>query len=190
MFGPVGGIPHDREPCLLDDKAHQHPQVNKDKQQNYSSNNNNNNDNDRHHTAAQQYGTQATVVPTPNSTTTTQLARSKRSKRWLPALTSPVRRFCFGFFLHTKRGAPKQKGVVIFSRLSISTHCCSTIYPLMNKSYSCCGKHPILIPSSLIFPGIFCCKRPPCPVLDVRRYVALFLIFDWPHSSKKDRPNA
>ena len=47
------------------------------KQQN--SNNNSNNDNDRHHTAAQQYGTQATIVPTPNPTTTTQLAGDKRS---------------------------------------------------------------------------------------------------------------
>ena len=49
-----------------------------DKQQNNSNNNNTNNDNDRHHTAAQQYGTQATIVPTPNPTTTTLLAGGKR----------------------------------------------------------------------------------------------------------------
>ena len=94
-------------------------------------------------------------------------------KRWLPALTSPMRCCCFDFFLHTRQGAPKQKGVVIFSRLSKSTHRSSTICPLMNKSSSCGGNCPSLIPSSLIFPRIFCRKIPLCPVLDVRRYVAL-----------------
>ena len=44
--------------------------------------------------------------------------------------------------------------------------------PLMNKSSSCCGKQPTLIPISFIFP-IILCRRPLCPVLDVRRYVAL-----------------
>ena len=68
-------------------------------------------------------------------------------KRWLPALTSPVRCCCFDFFLHTKQGAPKQKGVVIVSRLIKSTHRSSTICPLTSKS-SCCGKRPNLVPSS------------------------------------------
>ena len=67
----------DRAPCLLDDRAHQHAQANTAKQNN--SNKDNNNDHDGHHTAAQQYGTQATIVPTPNQTTTTQLARGERS---------------------------------------------------------------------------------------------------------------
>ena len=94
-------------------------------------------------------------------------------KPWLQALTSPVRCCCYDFFLHTKQGAPKQKAVVIFSRSSKSTHRSKTICPLMNKSSSCGGKHPSLIPRSLIFPRIFCRKRPLCPVLDVRRYVAI-----------------
>ena len=93
-------------------------------------------------------------------------------KRWLPALTSPMRCCCFDFFLHTRQGAPKQKGVVIFSRLSKSTHRSSTICSLMNKSSPCGGKYRSLIPSSLMFPRIFCRKRPLCPVLYVRRYVA------------------
>ena len=94
-------------------------------------------------------------------------------KRWLPALTSPVRRCCFDLFLHTKQGAPKRKRVMIFLRLSKSTHRCSTLCPLMNKSSSCRGKHASLVPSSWVFPRILCRKRPQCPVLDVRRYVAL-----------------
>ena len=140
----------------MDDRAHQHAQANLCKQRNNSSNNNNNNDNDRHHTAAQQYGTQATIVPTPNPTTTTQLAGGKGSNDG-----------------YTKQGAPKQKEVVIFPRLSKSTPRSSNICPLMNKPSSCGGKQPSLIPSSLMFPGIFCRKRPLCPVLDVRRWVAL-----------------
>ena len=93
--------------------------------------------------------------------------------RWLPALTSPMCCCCFGLFLYTKQGAPKQKGVVIFSRLSKSTHRSLTICRLMNKSSSCGGKHPSLIPSRLIFPRVFCRKRSLRPVLNVRRYVAL-----------------
>ena len=47
-----------------------------------------------------------------------------------------------------------------FSRLRKSTHGCSTICSLVKK-FSCCGgKYPSLIPSSLIFPRIFCRKRP------------------------------
>ena len=69
--------PPDRAPDLLDDRAHQHAHANIDKQNN--SNSNNSNGNDRHHIAAQLYGTQATNVPTPNPTTTTQLAGGKRS---------------------------------------------------------------------------------------------------------------
>ena len=42
-------------------------------------NSNSNNDNERHNTAAQQYGTQVTIVPTSNPTTTTQFAGGKRS---------------------------------------------------------------------------------------------------------------
>ena len=68
----------DRASCLSDDRTYQHAQANIDEQQN-NSNSNNNNDNDRHHTASQQYGTQATIVPTPNPDTTTQLARGSRS---------------------------------------------------------------------------------------------------------------
>ena len=94
-------------------------------------------------------------------------------KRWLPVLTSPMRCCCFDLFLHTKQGAPKQKAVVIFSRSSKSTHRSKTICPLMNKSSSCGGKHPSLLPSSLILPRIFGSKRPLCPILDVRWYVAL-----------------
>ena len=67
--------------------------------------------------------------------------------RGLPALTSPVRCCCFDFFSHTKQGAPKQKGVMFFSRcLSKSTHRSSSICPLMNKPSSCGGKRPSLIP--------------------------------------------
>ena len=67
----------DRAPCLYDDRA-QHAQASIDKHQN-NSNSSNNNDHSRHHTAAQQYGTRTTIVPTPNPTATTQLARGKRS---------------------------------------------------------------------------------------------------------------
>ena len=93
-------------------------------------------------------------------------------KRWLPALTSPVRCCCCGFFLLTKQGAQRRGGVVIFSPLRKSTHRSSTIYSLMNKSCSCGGKYHSLIPSSLIFPRVLCRKRPLCPVFYVRRYVA------------------
>ena len=55
------------------------------------------------------------------------------------------------FFLHTRQGAPKQKAVVIFSRLSKSTHRSWTIFPLMNIASSFGGNHPRLMPSSLIF---------------------------------------
>ena len=41
-------------------------------------NSNTNNDNDRYHTTPQEYGTQATIVPTLNPTTTTKLAGGKR----------------------------------------------------------------------------------------------------------------
>ena len=81
-------------------------------------------------------------------------------KRWLLALSSPVRCRCFVLFLHAKQGAPKQKGVVIFSRLGKSTRRSSTICPHTNKSSSGGAKHPSLIPSGLIFPRIFCRKRP------------------------------
>ena len=48
---------------------------------------------------------------------------------------------------------------MILSRSTKSTHRSSTICPLVNNSSSCGGNHPSLIPSSLIFPRIFCRKR-------------------------------
>ena len=68
----------------MDDTAHQCAQGNIDKQQNNTNSNNNDNDNDNdndgHHIVAQKYGTQATIVPTPNPAVETQLAGGKRSK--------------------------------------------------------------------------------------------------------------
>ena len=95
----------------MDDRAHQHAQANIDKQQN-NSNSNNNIDNDRHHIAVQQYGTQATIVLTPNPTTSTQLAGGKRSNDGY--LDQPGALLLFCVFSRTKQGAPKRKGVVIF----------------------------------------------------------------------------
>ena len=176
MLAPVGGIPH-AWPCIMPHGWQSTPtraskQIQTTNNSN-SSNNNNDDDNDRHHTAAPQYGTQAIIVPTPNPNYYIPTRGWQSLKRWLRALTSPVRCCCFDLVLHSKPGAPKKKGVVIFSRLSKSTHRSSTICPLMSKSSSCGGKHPSLIPSSLIFPSIFCRERPLCPVLEVRQYVAL-----------------
>ena len=56
-----------------------HTNTRKHKQTTKHSNRNNNNDNVRCHTAAQQYGTQVTIVPMPNPSTTTQLVRAKWS---------------------------------------------------------------------------------------------------------------
>ena len=92
--------------------AHQHAQANIDKLQNNS--NSNNNDNDRRHIAAQQYGTQATIVPTPNII---MLQPNSRVASAQPMATSPDQPgalLLFDLFLHTKQGAPKQKGVAIF----------------------------------------------------------------------------
>ena len=94
-------------------------------------------------------------------------------ERWLRALTRPVRYCCLYFFLHTKRGPPKQKRALIFARVRESTHRSWTICPLMNNASPCRGKHPCLILRSFIIHRIFCRKRLLRPVLDVRRYVAL-----------------
>ena len=62
----------DRAPCLLDDRAHQHAQANKQQNNNSS----NNNDNDRH---TQQHS--ITVHRPPSFQRPTQLARGKRSNK-------------------------------------------------------------------------------------------------------------
>ena len=84
-------------------------------------------------------------------------------KRWLPALTSPVRCCSFKFSLHTSKVHRSKKESSFCSRLSKLTHRSSTICPLMNIS-SCGGNHPRLISISLIFSGIFCRRWPLCPV--------------------------
>ena len=156
----------------MDNRAHQHAQENIDKQQNNSNSNNNNNDNETSpRSTAVRHTDHLRSNAQPNYYN--PIRGWQALKRWLPALTSPVRCCCFDFFLHTKQGAPKQKGEVVFPRLTKSTHRSSTSCPLMSKSPSCGGKHPSLIPSSLIFPRIFRRKRPLCPVSDVRRYVSL-----------------
>ena len=115
-------------------------QTNIDKQRNNSNNNNNNNDNDRHHPIAQQYGTQTTIIPTPNPANITQLAGGKglnygfqpwttrcavavlkKKKKTYSQLT-----FFNFLFKKNRQGTPKQKGVVFFLRLNKSTICLLT----------------------------------------------------------------
>ena len=120
-----------------------------DKQQNNT--NSNNMDNGRHHTAAEQYGTQATIVSTPNPFTTTHFARGKRSNDgYQPRPARCAADVLISFYTPSKVHRSEREWW-FFSRLTTSTHRSSTICPLMNKSFSSGGKHPCLIPSSLIF---------------------------------------